>query len=186
MEKIKVTFRLKNCKKVPVKVILTFLVAMLLFFVLLYELVNTPSLANISQVEILVDDVVLKKVSTRIGRTTEVRVFSGETTYYIRYPSTDYLDYRSAIESELLSGNIDVVHGTILDEQKLTDRVTGKVRLVDLRSDSSVYYDISTEKFALQIEYGALAVILILYALGFFLGTFLVGINYKIIIFKKR
>lgn len=78
------------------------------------------------------------------GARMKLKIVDRDMTYYLWYPQSAYRLYSQAIHEDLLSGNVDtvVVKST---KPSLRDTIQNKRRIVDLRTEDAVYYDLQSE-----------------------------------------
>lgn len=147
IKSMQVSFGKKQLKKIPRRVIFVWVILSLLLLVVLIE-IFVPSYKKLEaakEYEIVIDDLVAFEPNR--PRTSALRLYitADDQLFYLYYPSLHYKEYRTQLESELLSGKVTIVKVKAVDRFTIWDMLSGRKRIVDLRSDNSVYYDLETE-----------------------------------------
>ncbi len=141
---------------------------------------------NLQDCEIDIDKVYLLDSHDTKGSRMKLEIFSGNTTYYLWYPQSKYIDFAYDVEHDLLTGNVTLVEAKIANTYSLHDRLLNQKRIVDLRSNSTVYYDLDIEMKSQQHQYRSvllLCTIVFLFWISYTLCIFLV---YRVVSFRKK
>ena len=182
MKKNSVKVDLKQLRRIPKKTITFLLMIWLVALCLLIGVIFPAhrTIDNLQECEINIDRVYLHDSHNTKGSRMKLEITSGATTYYLWYPQSKYIDYAHEVENELLSGDVIVVKAKIADRQSIRDRILNKVRVADLRSDTSVYYDIETERAYQQRNHVSLCVVfafvLLLWVVGVLANLLIYGV----------
>ncbi len=97
-----------------------------------------------------------------------------------------WYDYEQHIVNDLLSENVTSVKAKVVDDRTIRDRLFDEKCIVDLRSDSAVYYDIETEKTELDEEYISLWVVFFLVFIVLLCDTAITLLVYDVVGLKKE
>lgn len=127
------------------------------------------------------------KESSGRSRSTglEITAENGQV-YYLWYPKGKWLEYADSVEMELFSGKISTVNVICTNKQSLQDQILNRKRIVDLRSDASVYYGIDTEQVRLRNNYICLLLIFPVASITWGILTYMTLLGYGVLSFKKR
>ena len=177
----------KRLKKIPKKTLgvwLIFGLATLFCFIQLFLPVNR-TLDNLEERKINVDKIDIWDSRDSKGSRMRLDIVSGNTTYYLWFPQ-NYVDYAEKVETELLNGKVTSVTAIVVSDQTLHDRISNRMRVVDLRSDTSIYYDLDTEKVNFQQDYIFLWFLFIFLFLIWLFGTLLIVLIYGVLTYKKK
>ena len=96
---------------------------------------------------------------SRRGSRMKLVIQDDNTTYYLHFPQKTLKEVSQALDDDLFSGKISSVEVTVA-KPSLRNALTGHRRIVDLRSDANVYYDLETERE--RIHQGRIAEAMIL------------------------
>lgn len=116
----------------------------------------------------------------------KLEIVSENQTFYLWYPQNSYIDYKYEVETELLTGKVTSVTAKVIGTQTIRDNLLNRIRVVDLRKDTSVYYDLATEKANLRQNYNSLWILFFLIFVLWLFSTIFISIVYKIITFQKK
>ncbi len=143
----------KKLKRIP-KIFIASWIFLGFFSVLsLVQLPKSPyqSLKNLKTYEITIDDVRLVDTYDKLGTRMRLEIISDNNRYYLYY--IHYRDYKPYVESELLSGKVSSVTIKVAEQQAFRDVISNRIHVVDIRNDSTVFFDIETEKEILRTTY---------------------------------
>jgi hypothetical protein len=143
-------------------------------------------LEDIYDCEINIEQVSLYDSHDTKGDRMKLKIVCEETTYYVWYPQSRYLDFEPNIVNDLLSGNVTSVKAKVVKDRTIRDRLFNQKRVVDLRSNSAIYYDLETEKVELDEEYMSLWIVLILLFIILLCDTAITLLVYNVIVFDKK
>ena len=151
-----------NCnriRKIPKKIYVPWIVFSLLSLILIMNsfFPTYRELDNLQDVRINIEESYLSDSLSRNGRLVKLSIVSAGVTYYIWYP--EYRDYMNAVENDILTGNIKSVDAKIVKTQSFRDRLLNQRKIVDLRSDDAIYYDLDTEMNSQRLNHIASIVI---------------------------
>lgn len=188
MKSYSVSFVFEKIKKIPKIHIVIWSVLFLIFISCTYQIFvpKYKILDKAYDCEINIESVSLYDSHDTKGDRMKLKIICEETTYYVWYPQSKYLDYEPYIVNDLLSGNVTSVKAKVVDDRTIRDRLFDEKCIVDLRSDSAVYYDIETEKTELDEEYISLWVVFFLVFIVLLCDTAITLLVYDVIAFKKR
>ena len=152
MAKHSIRFDFKRIKNIPKTILILWIVSVILFLYSIVELVlpKYRTLDNLQEIEIKIDEVYLWDSYNLRGSRMKLVIVSEGVTYYLWYPKSHYQDFSGEIERDLLSGDMSSVTVKVVDSPSLWDRLFNEKRMVDVRSDSATYYDLDTEKIAIE------------------------------------
>ena len=119
------------------------------------------------------------------GRRIKLEISSENQRYYLWYPQGSYGKYSTQVK-ELLSGNVTLVNAKIIEKSTIYDLLLDKVRIVDLRTDDTIYYDLDTEKIALQKGYIGLWIVGPLFLTLWILSTIWILLIYRVMKILKK
>ena len=142
----------KRIKKIPKLFIVFWFLLGIFSLVFLGDLPRSPyhSLENLQVKEITVDSARITRTFNMFS-TMRLEIISDGNEYYLYYDN--YRDYADCVESELLSGKVSTVTVKIVAQQSLSDRIRDRIHMVDVRSETTVFFDIENEKEILQEQY---------------------------------
>lgn len=124
--------------------------------------------------------------SRNLGTRFKLTIRSQDGVFYLWYPDKIYRQHEDNIQNDLINGSTSHVTVTYLSNSSLRNLITGHCKIVDLRSDNTVFYDlkdeISRENLA-HIYYILLSVILLI---AWLLDSFFVLLIYDGISFFRR
>lgn len=115
---------------------------------LLLDVFQSPErvMSHIQDEDIQIEKVLLINSQGTKGSRYKLVIHADDQVYVVHYPRSSFHDYRDKIEAELLTGSIEHVHAKILTRpMNLYELVLGHRQIVDLRSVTTVYYNIDTE-----------------------------------------
>lgn len=185
--KCRITIRWKRLKAIPR---FQFFISVILFLSFIYCTVNAliPSSSWMKHTEsktIAISNVSLYD-SRNLGTRFKLTIRSQDGVFYLWYPCKIYRQHEDDIQNDLMNGSTSYVTVTYLSNSSLCDLITGHCKIVDLRSDNTVFYDLKDEisrENRAHIYYVILSVILIVVCL---LNSFFVLLIYNCISFRKR
>lgn len=158
----------KRIKLIPKRNVVVWL---LLFVICMYFTIKLfypiyHELENLQERQIQIDDVRIIDTRNKIGSRMKLEIVSDDETFYVWYPVTFlksyYKEYSYLLKKDLLSGNVTCVTAKIAKNKSIHDNLFNRNRIVDLRCEDTVYYDIETEKVDLKYDYISLWVVTIL------------------------
>lgn len=182
----RITF--KRIKQVPKKVIVLWIILGLICLYCVIQLFFPAhrSLDDLQDCQIDIDEVYLLDSHDTKGSRMKLEIVSGDTTYYLWYPQTKYIDFASDVEHDLLTGKVTLVEAKISNTHSFRDRMLNQKRVVDLRSSSAVYYDLDTELTSLQQQYRSLWLLFLFMVLLWLSCTAYVSLGYRLLTFQKK
>lgn len=162
-----------------------------LAFVVLYCTIQLchpmyQTLDDLQNREINIDQVNLLDSHDTKGSRLKLEIVSGKTTYYVWYPQSKYIDYSHDVENDLLTRKISSVKVKIANTQSMRDSLFNQKRVVDIRSDSAVYYDLNTEMIRMQHHHRSLWILCIFTFLFLLCYTMFISFIYRVLVFKKK
>lgn len=183
---IRVVWKLrKRMPKIAVSVWLI-LGLLCLYFLIRLLFPTYQSLDDLQEYEIHIDDVRLWDSHDTKGRRMRLEIITGDQTFYLWYPQSDYIDYKHEVETELLAGKVTTVTAKVVRDQTIRDSLLKRKRVVDLRSDTSVYYDLTTERASLRQDYISICFLYpFLFAVWLF-STLFILLIYGVITFQRK
>lgn len=118
------------------------------------------------------------------GSRYKLTIKSPNDTFYLWYPAESFSKHKDTIEKNLTAGLVTQVSVTYLSGSTMQDVLTGHYRIVDLRTDDTVFYELSEEishwKHT-RLIYLVLSVVLLLI---WVIGTILVAVIYGVMSFS--
>ena len=143
------------------------------------------SINNLQEIDITIDKVYIIDTYDNIGSRMKLIIQSQDANYYLWYPSSHYIDFRDNVQNDLLSGNITSVKAIIAEDQSIRDIILNQIRIVHLKSDNAVYYDLDTEKVGLKQNYISLWIAFILVLIIWLGAIVLISLVYGVLTFRK-
>jgi len=140
-------------------------------------------LNDLQSIEIHTEEIFIWDSHDIKGTRMKLNIISEGITYYVWYPK--YKDFKNAVENDLLSGNVRTVNALVVKNQSIRDRLLNQKQIVDLRSETNVYYDITMEKNQLKQDYIAGIFCAIFFLVIWLLVTFYILLVYGCFDFKK-
>ncbi len=121
-------------------------ISWILAVILGVQLLSSPDkcLENLNENTVHIDKVSLLDSHNLRGYRMKLKIVDRDRTYYLWYPQSAYRLYSEAILEDLLSGNVDTIVIKSVNPS-LRDRLRNKRRIVDLRTEDAVYYDLQSE-----------------------------------------
>lgn len=180
-------FHPKRINRIPPKAIgvwvfsVCFFLYGIIHFFLMYQ-----TLDDLQDYKISIDRVRLLDTYDTKGRRNILEIVSGNTTYYLRYPSSKYLDFAHDVENDLLSGRVSLVTAKVANSYSLRDWLGNRKWVVDLRSGSAVYYDLNTEAISFRREHISLGIATIFAFIFLLCYTIIVLLIYNVLILNWR
>lgn len=188
MMKYSIRVNLKRVKNIPKA---TVCVWMLLGLACLYCIIQLflptyRTLEKMKECEISIDKIHLIDSHDTKGSRMKLEIISENTTYYVWYPQSKYREFAYEIENELLSGDVTSVTAKVVSTKSIQDYLLNQIRIVDLRSNTSVYYCLNTEKDQLLKNKCSLGLVFLLLFVFWTLATLLFSLSYGVLNFQKR
>ena len=177
--------RLKKISKVA------FCIWITLALIFLYCIINLCffvdyTLDDLQECEIKVDKVNLIDSHDTKGRRMKLEIVSQNTTYYVWYPQSKYGDFAQSVENDLLTGNVASIKVKIVKDQSIRDRLFNQKRVVDIRSSSTIYYDLIVEKNAIQNSRLSLWILSIFFLIVWLFYTIIISLIHGVIYFERK
>ena len=187
MESSFVKVNLKKIKRIPKKTIIILCALTLIVVFLVIQLFRPMyhSINNLQEIDITIDKVYIIDTYDNIGSRMKLIIQSQDANYYLWYPSSHYIDFRDNVQNDLLSGNITSVKAIIAEDQSIRDIILNQIRIVHLKSDNAVYYDLDTEKVGLKQNYISLWIAFILVLIIWLGAIVLISLVYGVLTFRK-
>lgn len=151
----------KKLKRVPKRLLVVW-VLLLLFGIYCLTMLFVPKyqkLNNISECQITIKSIRLIDTHNSNGSRFRLYIQGNNQSYYLDYPQLYSKEYLNRVKEELLTGEIELVDAKYVDNYTIRDRILGRKRIVDLRTNNSVYYELEMEKKQLS-EYKISACVL--------------------------
>lgn len=161
------------------------LVGILLFLLIRLFFSAHPTFDDLQNYEIEIDSAYLRDSHDTKGSRMKLEIVSGSTTYYAWYPQSNYINFADDIENDLLSGKVTSVEVKIANTQSVRDRLLNQKRVVDIRSSSTVYYDLDSEMTSLQHHYLSLWLAFIVIFVFWLFYTLFACVIYRVLILKR-
>ena len=136
--------------------------------------------------ELIIEDVSLCDSYDTKGTRMKLTIFANGITYYIWYPQTEYKQFADGIKNDLLSGDITSVNAIVSNTQTIRDKIFDQRRIIDLRSDSAVYYDFELECDSLQKNFSWSCVLSVFSILILLSYTLCISLLYGVLYYKKH
>lgn len=178
----------KRLKQIPRKAFFIWIMLALIFFCCIIKLCLPVyyTLDNLQDCEINVDKVILRDSFDTKGSRKKLEIVSQNTTFYVWYPQTKYYDFAHNVENDLLTGNVTSLKVKIVKAQSIRDHLFNKKRVVDIRSNSAVYYDLSVETSKIQHQRLFLWILFIFVFIFWLFYTVIIMLIYGAITFKRE
>ncbi len=142
-------------------------------------------LSNLETRTVHIDRIRMVDTMSRGDYRMKLIIKDGNTTYYLHYPRKTLKKVSQALDDDLFSGKISSVEVTVA-KPSLRNYLDRDRRIVDLRSETNVYYDLEAERDRLHkdgIE-GAIALALLFpFTLAL---TWLTLFDYGILYYRPR
>ena len=183
----KTSFDCKQLRGIPKRIIVGWIIWGLLTVYCLVQLVSPAyrALENIQECQISIDTIRVYDSRDANGRRIKLEISSENQRYYLWYPQGSYGKYSTQVK-ELLSGNVTLVNAKFIEKSTIYDLLLDKVRIVDLRTDDTIYYDLDTEKIALQKGYIGLWIVGPLFLTLWILSTIWILLIYRVMKILKK
>lgn len=178
----------KRVRRVPKRVWIPWLISTILIVYCVIKLCLPVygSLDELREINIHIDKIYLRDSHDTKGSRMKLVITEGKCNYYLWYPAANYKDFSLQLEQDLLSGKISEVTALVVSNQSLRETLSNSFRIVDLRSDRSVYYDLDTEKQSLRNNRLSLWIAFTVLSLGWVVWTYIELLAYNIISYKKK
>lgn len=140
-------FAQKRVKQIPKGLLLTLGALGLVVLCCLVQILFPASarLEDLDVCQIQIDHIRLVDSHNTKGDRLKLELMDGEQTFYLWYSQSSYSRFAGSVEGELLTGAVTAVTAKLASHASLRDVIGNRKRIVDLRSDASVYYDLETE-----------------------------------------
>ena len=150
--KYKAVFKWSRLKSIPK--VHRFLCICLFLFAFVF-LVNffVPFNENIKETNITISSVKLYDSSDIWGSRFKLIIKSQNDTFYLWYPVDVFPKYENCLREKLLTGETTEVYAKVVSNSTLWDTISGRYKIVDLRTDSFVFYDLEDELLRMQNGY---------------------------------
>ena len=187
MNRYVINFSYKHIKQIPRKVRIVWIIGAIVtcsfLIVLLMPYVHDEQFQNI---ELHIDEISLfDSYNTKSSR-MKLNITSNGVHYYVWYPQNCFSKYADRIQSDLLSGNLSVVHAKVTSKQTLREKILNQRRVVDLRSAYSVYYELGDEIKQAQEGKQSLLLMLVVTLLLWGSSTIIILLVYRVFQISKR
>ena len=144
-----------------------------------------PAEEDLRECEIPIERVSLHNSFDKDTR-MKLEIVSGGSTYYLWYSSSVYLDFAEAVKNELLTGEAASVSAKIVTDQSLYDRLTDRYRVADLRSGSSVFYDMEADRTYWQMNHIVFVVAVVILLVVWLSVTAVSAVMYGVLDIRKK
>ena len=183
-----ITYRWARLKNIPkLYVILWFFILFLTLFSFIRSAIPWSYYSDKTEEKTIeVTDVTLFDSRDIKGSRFRLSIRSEDSTFYLWYPVETYLKYKNQVEASLLSGDIVQVSIRYQARNSFRDIILNQHRIIDLRFNELVFYDIQDEELRFQsarFSYFFLGIVLFII---FLVNTFLLCIIYGVLLLKKR
>ena len=164
MKHYTISFKPKRLHRIPKKQILLMALFGIPCILLLIDLLLPVKyrLSNLENHTVHIDEIQMVDTLSRRGSRMKLVIQDDNTTYYLHYPQKTLKEVSQALDDDLFSGKISSVEATVA-KPSLRNYLTGHRRIVDLRSDANIYYDLETERESIHQGRIAEAIILVVY-----------------------
>lgn len=185
---MRVNCNIKKMRAIPRKVLTPWILLGLICLYSAWKLMIPAEnwLTEIENVQIDIDKAYIVDSRDIKGSRFMLWLQSGEQVFYLWYPSHAYSQYSDSVESLLHSADTGMVQAMVLSNSTLGDILTGHKKIVDLRSDHAVYYELETEIARTQSNHNNFLVMLILMGLVWALTASYMAIAYNVFTFMRK
>ena len=182
------TYRWSRLKAIPkLYIILWFLLLFFLLFSIIQSTIPwTYYLDKLEDKTVEVTNITLFDSRDIRGSRFKLLVKSNYDIFYLWYPIESFPKYYSQIESYLLSGEVSQVTVKYLSNTSLRDIVSGRRRIVDLRFNNLVFYDIQEEESRFQTDRFTYLIVGIILSIILVIYTLFCGIIYGVFILRGQ
>ncbi len=183
----KIVWNLKKARSIPKKLLALWFLLFFLFSCCVVTLLQPADawLDSVQTVEAVVDRISLKDSHATKGSRMQLILVSGDQTYYLWYPRDVYAQYADSIHAYSLSQSPSIVTVSYLENSTLWDRLLRQYKIVELRCEHSMLYDLEQEIARTQKEYNNTWFVLILYCLFLLPFSVFLLLSYGVITFRK-
>ncbi len=183
----RIKFNPKKFKRIPKKAIISWIISLIIFA---FSAINALLPANhmlkdLETIQLKIDKVILAKTYNTSGSRRQLYITSGDRKYKLSYPSFSYRQYSEALDTYLLSGSTTVVTAKVIPNSTIRDALGYRTRIVDLRTDNVVFFDIEDEIKDNQINHVAVVFLAFIIGFGFIVYTMLIAMGYGFVEFRK-
>jgi hypothetical protein len=174
-------------KNIPKKALAFLLFLGVLWMCSIAQLIilSNTQLDDLQKREIKIDKACVDISLNRTGSRFKLSLISGNTTYYVWYPNSQRQKFSDVIERDLLSGKVTSVTVSISEHSTLRDRLTNRQRIVEVKNNDTVYYDLDTERIRLESDRISAWVLFLISFVAWILDTFLLLSIYRVIKTRK-
>ena len=113
----------------------------------------TPLKSNIKETNITISNARLYDSRDIWGSRFKLTIKSQNDSFYLWYPVDVFSKYEDSVREELLEGETTEVYAKVISNSTLWDIISGHSKIVDLRTDSFVFYDLGDELLRMQTGY---------------------------------
>ena len=146
---LRYSFDRKKLKKISKKELLIWGLLGLLSIFFVAQLF-TPAYEKINHTYdciIEIDEIDIRHSGPPFSTGHELTIVSDDVTYCVRYSSRHYGEFRQRIDKDLLLGEVALVEAKVSERYAtIWDRLQNKKSIVDLKTGSTEYYSIETER----------------------------------------
>ncbi len=178
----------KRFHAVPKKAFVPFVLLLVIFLYSWIQLAHPPLhwMDKVSDVQLQIENVRLADSFSTKGSRMKLIIEADDQVYYLWYPTNAYMQYSQSVKSLLFTGEERNVTAKIVDNTTLWDCLTGQHKIVDLRSNSAVFYEIQTEINRTVENHHALWILLALSGLLWTVDAIYICLVYGIVAFKAK
>ena len=182
------SFKWTKFKSVPKRIIIlwSILFASFAFCTIKLAIPSSFWLDQLEERKITITDISVIDSRDIRGSRFQLSIKSNDDAFYLWYPAKSFSKYEHAVKKNLLTGLTSQVSVTYLSRSTIQDVVTGQYRIVDLRDDYNVFYDLNEEILRCQGAKNTYLIASILLFLLWIFETVLIFIMYGIVLFSHR
>lgn len=153
--KYKAVFKWSKLRSIPK--IHMFIWICLFLFVIAFG-VNSATLfmplkRNIEETNITISNARLYDSRDIWGSRFKLIIDSQNDSFYLWYPVDVFPRYENCLREKLLTGETTAVYAKVVSNSTLWDTLSGQRKIVDLRTDSFVFYDLEDELLRMENGY---------------------------------
>ena len=113
----------------------------------------TPLKRNIEETNITISNARLYDSRDIWGSRFKLIIDSQNDSFYLWYPVDVFPRYENCLREKLLTGETTAVYAKVVSNSILWDTLSGQRKIVDLRTDSFVFYDLEDELLRMENGY---------------------------------
>ena len=150
--KNKAVFKWSKLKSVPKVHMFVWICLFLFVFAFLVNLF-VPLNENIEDTTITISNAKWFDSRDIWGSRFKLIIKSQNDSFYLWYPVDTFPKYEDCLREKLLTGETTEVYAKVVSNSTLWDAISGHRKIVDLRTDSFVFYDLEDELLRTQTGY---------------------------------